>query len=83
VFSNTNVVPKQTKTTSASARTTYIRKEVTILMSEKGKEILTKLTEGMEKANDLQREFLFGYAEAIIATHKQNEEKEVEAETKQ
>ena len=52
-------------------------------MSEKGKEILTKLTEGMEKANDLQREFLFGYAEAIIATHKQNEEKEVEAETKQ
>lgn len=50
-------------------------------MSEKGKEILTKLTEGMEKANDLQREFLFGYAEAIIAAHKQNEEKEVKAET--
>lgn len=52
-------------------------------MSEKGKEILTKLTEGMEKANDLQREFLFGYAEAIIASHKQNEEKEVVVEAAQ
>ena len=52
-------------------------------MSEKGKEILTKLTEGMEKANDLQREFLFGYAEAIIASHKPDETKEVKAESAQ
>lgn len=52
-------------------------------MSEKGKEILTKLTEGMEKANDLQREFLFGYAEAIIASHKPDEKPEVETESTQ
>ena len=50
-------------------------------MSEKGKEILTKLTEGMEKANDLQREFLFGYAEAIIAAHEQKESKKIEQPT--
>lgn len=46
-------------------------------MSEKGKEILTKLAEGMEKANDKQREFIMGYAEGIIAS-RPSEEKEVE-----
>lgn len=36
-------------------------------MSGKGRETIEKLAEGLEKANDLQREFLFGYAEGIIA----------------
>lgn len=43
-------------------------------MSEKGKETIEKIAEGLEKANDLQREFLFGYAEGIIAQAQQKSE---------
>lgn len=52
-------------------------------MSEKGKETIEKLAKGLENANDLQREFLFGYAEGIIAQgaeNKQAQEKEKEGE---